>query len=154
MNAARGSSYAAGELLDLAVDTAENLAIAVCEWFTRVRVRGGGGGGGPLAASGGRSTGAGTGISTAADVQGRLSQLPAGNSPRVKTAPDNAAVRRLFEELTCNARRDPSPKDRPDIEVRVLPDGTRVNFRPNTRSGGDGIDITYPDGGTNRIHTP
>jgi hypothetical protein len=48
----------------------------------------------------------------------------------------------------------PAARNRPDIEVRVLDDGTRIQFRPNSGSGGDAVDVFYPDDRTTTVHLP
>ena len=114
-----------------------------------------GGKGAVKGAAGAGATGAAAaGPRTAAEVRAILDGLPAGNNTGVKEVADNKAVRDLFDRLACNAKPGPAAKNRPDMEVRVLDDGTRIQFRPNSDSGGDAVDIFYPDDRTTTVHLP
>jgi hypothetical protein len=83
------------------------------------------------------------------DVHRIVDPLPPGRSPGVKMVP-NGGTPGLFGTLTENGT--PIPPGTYPGQVSVLPDGTRISYRPTSKSGGGTIDIKYPDGTTVKIH--
>ncbi|MFT4085905.1 MAG: hypothetical protein QM658_01930 [Gordonia sp. (in: high G+C Gram-positive bacteria)] len=85
----------------------------------------------------------------------RVDALPKGSAKRpkvdIREVPDDAAAERLFEDLTRGGQRvDPGSYGG---EVVEMPDGTRISTRFEPGKGRT-IDIKYPDGSLQKIHTP
>jgi hypothetical protein len=78
------------------------------------------------------------------DVHKRVDPLPPGRNRGVKVLPNAAAVEGLYAELTENAT--PAPSGTYKGEWQTLPDGTKVGFRPDSKSGGPTVEIWNPDG--------
>jgi hypothetical protein len=73
------------------------------------------------------------------------STAAAREEPRsVKVLPTAAAVEALYAELTRNGTSLPSGTYKG--ESQVLPDGTKIGFRPDSKSGGPTVEIWNPDG--------
>jgi hypothetical protein len=73
------------------------------------------------------------------------STAAAREEPRsVKVLPTAAAVEALYAELTRNGTSLPSGTYKG--EWQVLPDGTKIGFRPDSKSGGPTVEIWNPDG--------
>lgn len=83
-------------------------------------------------------------VKDAGDVHERVDPLPPGKNRGVKVLPNAAAVEALYAELTKNAQ--PLPPGTYKGEWQVLPDGTRIGFRPDSKSGGPTVEIWNPDG--------
>jgi hypothetical protein len=89
-------------------------------------------------------------VRDAGDVHKIVDPLPPGRQPFVKTVPNSAIARALFEELTANST--PAPPSSYPGESRILEDGTRISYREGSKSGGPTIDIVYPDQTQTKIH--
>lgn len=83
-------------------------------------------------------------VRDADDVHKRVDPLPPGRNRGVKVLPNAAAVEGLYAELTKNAMQAPSGTYKG--EWQTLPDGTKVGFRPDSKSGGPTVEIWNPDG--------
>ncbi|WP_052226745.1 hypothetical protein [Microbacterium mangrovi] len=79
-----------------------------------------------------------------------LTQLPTGRQNFVRVVPDDAAVRRVFEELSIGSR--PGFWQGFRGTVVECDDGTQIGLREYSKSGGPSIDIKLPDGTRYRIH--
>ncbi|MDG3009015.1 hypothetical protein G4X40_02495 [Rhodococcus sp. D2-41] len=85
--------------------------------------------------------------------QREFGQLPDGRSPRVREAPSEEEMRGLFDRWTTGAQKLPARGDKVP-EVNRLDDGTVVQWRTSSRSGGQTIDI-YPEGAKPlKVHLP
>ncbi|MGY4653757.1 WXG100 family type VII secretion target [Mycobacterium sp. URHB0021] len=84
---------------------------------------------------------------------GRRGPNSVGTKTGVKEVWDRGSVRQLWENLTRSAAdADGWPGYRGP--VRMLPDGTMIGLRQSGKGWDDTIDIRYPDGTRNKIHTP
>ncbi|QEN15458.1 hypothetical protein ACRDU6_24700 [Mycolicibacterium sp. ELW1] len=83
-------------------------------------------------------------VKDAGDVHKRVDPLPPGKNRGVKVLPNAAAVEALYAELTKNGKQLPSGTYKG--EWQVLPDGTKIGFRPDSKSGGPTVEIWNPDG--------
>lgn len=92
----------------------------------------------------------GLSVRDAEDVHKVVDPLPSGRQPHVKLVPTPETLRGLFETLTTNST--PAPPNSYPGESRLLEDGTRISYRPDSRSGGATIDIVYPDKSMAKIH--
>jgi len=79
-----------------------------------------------------------------------IDSLPQGRRPHVRTVKSEAEIKALHAELTDGGLAMP-PGTYPGT-VTKMPDGTIVRMRPGSKSGGATIDITHPDGTTNKVH--
>jgi hypothetical protein len=91
-------------------------------------------------------------VHNAQDVHDIIDKLPPGESPGVHELPTPEAIRGLFGQLTENA--GPAPPSTYPGEERMLPDGTRISFRTDSKSGGETVDVRYPDGSKDKVHLP
>lgn len=92
----------------------------------------------------------GLSVHDAEDVHKIVDPLPPGRQPHVKVVPTPEALKGLFGTLTTNSTTAP-PSSYPG-DTRLLDDGTRISYRPDSKSGGATIDIVYPDKSTTKIH--
>lgn len=83
-------------------------------------------------------------VHNAEDVHRVVDPLPPGRNRGVKVLPNAAAVEALYAELTQNGQ--PLPPGTYKGQWMVLPDGTRIGFRPDSKSGGPTVEIWNPDG--------
>jgi len=83
-------------------------------------------------------------VKDANDVHKRVDPLPPGKNRGVKVLPNAAAVEALYAELTKNGT--PLPPGTYKGEWEALPDGTKIGFRPDSKSGGPTVEIWNPDG--------
>lgn len=79
--------------------------------------------------------------------------LPKGKQPHVKEMPNAQEMRAAFDRWTEGAEKLPArgPKV-PD--VYKLPDGTVIQWRTGSKSGGETIDIFPPSGKGMKVHLP
>lgn len=85
------------------------------------------------------------------DWRDEFAQLPTGSSARVGLVQTEAELRELFDTLTRSAESLPSPD--PKIpEVYRLSDGTRVQWRTSSTSGGPTVDFFPPVGKAMKVH--
>ncbi len=91
-------------------------------------------------------------VHNAQDVHRIVDPLPPGRNPGVKVLPTPDEIWELYKQLTENAGSAP-PSTYPG-QQRMLPDGTRIGFRPNSQWGGPTVDIKYPDGTNVGVHLP
>jgi hypothetical protein len=89
-------------------------------------------------------------VRDAEDVHKVVDPLPPGRQPHVKVVPTPETLRGLFETLTTNST--PAPPNSYPGDSRLLEDGTRISYRPESKSGGATIDIAYPDKSVTKIH--
>src|SRR5258707_7972546 len=93
------------------------------------------------------STGEGA---TAGSIRDVLSGLKSGRSPGVSIVDSAEQMDSTFQTLTKGGKAI-DPGDYPGQAVG-LKDGTIVRMRNQSKSGGPAIDITFPDGATNKVH--
>lgn len=84
---------------------------------------------------------------------GRRGPNGVGKEPEVKELWDTATIKRAWDYLTRNAVDAPGPPSYKG-KVRVLPDGTQIGIRQSSDGWGDTLDVLYPDGVKQKIHTP
>lgn len=89
---------------------------------------------------------------TSKEVLAEWQTLPGGRNPKkVRVVPDEKTLRRLFARWTNGASRQP-PRS-PDIpEVYKLSDGTVIQWRTASKSGGATIEIFTPDHKHRKVH--
>lgn len=75
-----------------------------------------------------------------------------GKNPNVKEAWDPTSIKQMWDYLTRNATDGARPGY--DGITRVLPDGTGIGLRQSAKGWNDTIDVWYPDGTSDKIHTP
>lgn len=77
-------------------------------------------------------------------------------NPRIRLVKSKKELNKLWERLTKNARElEPKTDKRHgrSIYKRILDDGTQINYRVDSRSGGETIDIHAPtEKNIRRIH--
>lgn len=106
----------------------------------------------PGSADGGAGGAVELSVHDARDVHREVDPLPPGKNPGVKELPTPEEIRRLYEQLTENA--GSAPRSTYPGDERMLEDGTRIGYRPNSGSGGPTVDIRYPDGTRVKVHLP
>jgi hypothetical protein len=85
-------------------------------------------------------------------VRDSLRQLRKGKNAPVRQLDTPEEIRDYWDWLTRSAK-DLPPRD--DTERKVLDDGTEVNLRPNSSSGGPTIEVVTPGSGKNpKVHLP
>lgn len=82
-------------------------------------------------------------VHNADDVRREMAKLPPGESPRVKQVPTVGELRDYYDKWTENSFPLPAPGF--DGEWRMLEDGTVIKWRNGSTSGGETIEIEYPD---------
>jgi len=101
-------------------------------------------------------------VSGADDVKRILDSLPlggrrgtngVGTRADVVEVWDTGSVKRLWEYLTRDSVESNS-RSTYEGSVRVLPDGTEIGLRQSGKGWNDTIDVWYPDGANEKIHTP
>ncbi len=107
----------------------------------------------------GRADGSGSETTAAGPVtpqvgrqwQSDFEGLPAGRQSHVRTAASGAELRGLFDRWTEGAEAQPArgPKIH---EVYRLADGTIIQWRLSSRSGGETIDIFRPGERDRKVH--
>jgi hypothetical protein len=86
------------------------------------------------------------------DVQDSLRQLRRGKNPPVRELDTPEEIRDFWDWLAENARDLPP---RGDTTRKALEDGTEINLRPHSTSGGTTIEIILPKPGKNpKVHLP
>lgn len=84
------------------------------------------------------------------DVRKRLNELEDGDNPPTKVVDTEEELEELFEELVENGTKvNPSP---PGICAYTLPDGTRIQLRDESNSGGKTIDVRYGKNDNQKVH--
>lgn len=106
--------------------------------------------GGTGAASGTRVPVGASATQTASSVRGAVSGLPAGNSKGVGTVTSEAELANLFNRISAGGTTVPSGTY--PGTFKMLPDGTRIGYRSESKSGLATIDITFSDGNKFKIH--
>jgi hypothetical protein len=76
-----------------------------------------------------------------------------GTRPDIKELWDTASIKRMWDYLTRNATDSPGAPNYDGV-TRVLPDGTQIGLRQSSDGWGDTLDVWYPDGSYEKIHTP
>jgi hypothetical protein len=85
------------------------------------------------------------------NLENDFDALPQGNSRHVKTVESEAELREFFDSWTEGATQVPGSP--PKIPERFkLPDGTMVQWRTSSASGGATIDIVTPGSGMRKVH--
>ncbi|MEZ5212349.1 hypothetical protein [Gordonia sp. (in: high G+C Gram-positive bacteria)] len=89
-------------------------------------------------------------------IRGIVDKLPKGSAKNPKKdnreVPTDEAMQRLFDEISEGGE-TVRVGNYPGRQVR-MPDGTLVQMREDSSSGGRTIDINYPDGFEQKIHLP
>ena len=75
-----------------------------------------------------------------------------GNNSGVREADTPEEVRDIYKEITRGS--EPDDVSSYDGERRLLPDGTRIGLREDSKSGGLTIDIKTPRGSKLKVHLP
>jgi hypothetical protein len=89
---------------------------------------------------------------TLEDVQNALRQLHKGKNPPVRELDTPEEIKDFWDWLTKSANDLPP---RGDTARKVLDDGTEINLRPDSSSGGPTIDVVTPGSGKNpKVHLP
>jgi hypothetical protein len=89
---------------------------------------------------------------TLEDVRNALRQLRRGKNPPVRELDTPDEIKNFWDWLTESARDLPP---RGDTARRVLGDGTEINLRPDSSSGGPTIEVVTPGSGKNpKVHLP
>jgi hypothetical protein len=89
---------------------------------------------------------------TLEDVRDALRQLRRGKNPPVRELDTPDEIKNFWDWLTKSARDLPP---RGDTTRRILDDGTEVNLRPDSTSGGPTIEVVTPGSGKNpKVHLP
>jgi hypothetical protein len=89
---------------------------------------------------------------TMQDVRDALRQLRKGKNPPVRELDTPDEVRDFWDWLTGSAGDLPP---RGDTARKVLDDGTEINLRPDSSSGGPTIEVVTPGSGKNpKVHLP
>ena len=89
------------------------------------------------------------------DVHNIVDPLPPGEHPGVKVLPTPEQIRDLYNQLTQNATPlPPGSYGYGQGEWAVLPDGTKIGYRPTSKFGGPTTEIWYPDGTKTDVHLP
>lgn len=85
------------------------------------------------------------------NLENDFDALPEGNNKHVKTVESEAELREFFDSWTEGATQIPGSP--PKIPERFkLPDGTMVQWRTSSASGGATIDIVTPGSGMRKVH--
>ncbi|MGD8168572.1 RHS repeat-associated core domain-containing protein [Herbiconiux sp. P16] len=91
------------------------------------------------------------GIMDATSVRATLATLPIGKT--VPVVADDAALGTLFSDLTMGGTNVANRTvGNYTLNQYKLPDSTAVQMRSGSASGGRTIDITFPDGSTQKVH--
>lgn len=76
-----------------------------------------------------------------------------GTRPGVKEVWDTSSVKQLWDYLTRNGS-DAEPRSGYKGITKALPDGTEIGLRQSGKGWDDTIDVWYPDGTNDKVHTP
>jgi hypothetical protein len=86
------------------------------------------------------------------DVRKALRQLPKGRNAPVRQLETPEQIKDFWDWLTKSAQNLPP---RGDTARRLLDDGTEINLRPDSESGGPTIEVVTPGSGKNpKVHLP
>ncbi|OBG28972.1 hypothetical protein [Mycobacterium sp. 852002-51057_SCH5723018] len=89
---------------------------------------------------------------TLEDVRNALRQLPKGRNAPVRQLETPNQIKDFWDWLTEGAHDLPP---RGDTARRLLDDGTEINLRPDSESGGPTIEVVTPGSGKNpKVHLP
>lgn len=109
---------------------------------------------GRLAITGARAGSAATHTARSSDdLLAQINALSRGKQSHVRTVSSTETLRGLFDNWTRGAQRMPARGSNVP-EVYRLPDGTVIQWRLSSRSGGATIDITLPNGSVRKVHLP
>ena len=88
---------------------------------------------------------------TPQSVDDVLSELRAGKTSPNLEVDTPEQLQEVWDKLSVDG--EPAQSGYPG-QYEQLPDGTRIGFRPASKSGGETIDIFKPDGSHIKVHLP